>query len=350
MARNAKPEEIIAKLREAGLILSLGGTVREACLRVGVTEQTYHRWRRKYGDPQISDADRLLSVQQENARLYETVSDLTRERQALRRRLSTLIFVGGAPRTGTTLLQGLICTSPRTNDYIAECSYLTAFMGPYRRALDAWEPHTHDYFDSVEDMCGFHADVIRKILSRFRTSLGGEGLVLKDPCLTASFYTLAHLLPEARFAVMIRDPLDAISSRLEVMVRSTGIKPGLENIEYACAEYNGAYAELIQHWRHLGDRLILVSYNALVAGEEFDRLAAFGFDDLRPEQLTQSTWVNSKVEGNPWNTDLYGGPLSATSIGRHRTFVETETAQIIIDRCSETARSLFAIAADPHSP
>jgi len=350
MARNHKPEEIIAKLWKAGLVLSLGGTVQEACLRVGVTEQTYHRWRKKYGDPQITDVDRLLSMQQENARLCETVSELTRERQVLRRKLSTLIFVGGAPRTGTTLLQGLICTSPRTNDYIAECSYLTAFMEPYRRGLNVWEAHTHDYFDGVEDMCGFHADVIRKILSRFRTFLGGEVLVLKDPCLTASFYTLASLLPEARFAVMIRDPLDAISSRLEVMERSTGVKPGLADIEGACAEYNGAYAELVQHWQHLGDRLILVSYNALVAGEEFDRLAAFGFDDLCPDQLTQSTWVNSKVEGNPWNTDLYGGQLSAASIGRHRTFVENETAQIIIDRCGETARSLFAIAADPRSP
>ena len=351
MARNHKPEEIVAKLREAGLVLSQGGAVREACLRIGVTEQTYHRWRRKYGDLHISDADRLLAVQQENARLHQNVLDLTRDRQALRRRSNTLIFVGGAPRTGTTLLQGLICTSPRTNDYIAECSYLTAFMEPYRRALDAWEAHTHDYFDNVEDMCGFHADVLRQVLSRFRRFLGsGEALVLKDPCLTASFYILAYLLPEARFAVMIRDPLDAVSSRLEVMEKSTSVKPGPEDIEYACAEYNGAYAELIQHWRHLGDRLILVSYNALVAGEEFDRLAAFGFDDLCPDQLTQSTWVNSRVEGNPWNTDLYGGQLSAASVGRHQAFVEPETAKIINDRCGETARALFAIAADPLSP
>jgi transposase-like protein len=351
MAKKHKPEEIVEKLREARLFLALGGNVRDACLRIGVTEQTYQRWRKRYGDPQISDADRVLALRQENARLQEKVSDLTLDKQALRRKLNTLIFVGGAPRTGTTLLQALICTSPRTNKYLAECSYLTAFMEPYRRALGTWEMHTHDYFDGIEEMCAFHADVIRKLLSQFRKFLGGnEALVLKDPCLTEWFYTLAYLLPEAKFAVMIRDPLDAISSRLEVMERSTNVKPTLADIEYACAEYNGAYAELIQHWRHLGDRLILISYNALVGGKEFDRLAAFGLDEVQPEQLTQSTWVNAKVEGSPWNTDLYGGDLSAASVGRHQSFMEPETAKIIVDRCGDTAQSLFNIAADPCSP
>ncbi len=351
MAKNHKPEEIVAKLHEAALIISQGGAVRDACLQIGVSQQSYQRWRKRYGAPQVGGVEQVLSLQQENARLQEAVSGLLLEKQALRRKLNTLIFVGGAPRTGTTLLQALICTSPRTNKYIAECSYLTAFMEPYRRALGTWEAHTHDYFDDVEDMCGFHAEVIRNLLSRFRKSLGGnEGLVLKDPCLTEAFYTLAYLLPEARFAVMIRDPRDAILSRLEVMERSTGVKPSMADIEFACAEYNGTYAELIQHWRHMGDRLILVSYNALVAGMEFDRLAAFGFDDLRPEQLTQSTWVNAKVEGSPWNTELYGGALSSASIGRHQSLMEQETAEIIVARCGETSRSLFDIAADPSSP
>lgn len=351
MAKNHKPDEIVAKLREAGLILSQGGNVRDACLRIGVTEQSYHRWRKKYGDPRIDDAYRLMWLEQENARLQQTISELAVSKQVLARRSSSLIFVGGAPRTGTTLLQALICTSPRANKYIAECSYLTAFMEPYRRALSTWEMHTHDYFNSVEEMCGFHADVMRDILSRFHWSLGRpDVLVLKDPCLTASFYALAYLLPEAKFAVMIRDPRDTILSRLEVMERSTGAKPGLPELEFACAEYNAAYVPLIQHWRHFGDRLILIPYNSLVAGSDLDRLAAFGLDDLVPEQLTQSTWVKARLEGNPWNTDLYGRHVSAASIGRHETLMDPRTAEAILDRCGGTATSLFSIAGDPHSP
>jgi putative transposase len=44
--RRHKPEEIIGKLREAEIVLAQGGTVPDACRRIGVTEQTYYRWRK----------------------------------------------------------------------------------------------------------------------------------------------------------------------------------------------------------------------------------------------------------------------------------------------------------------
>jgi len=46
MARKHKPEEIIGKLREAEIVLAQGGTVLDACRRIGVTEQSYYRWRK----------------------------------------------------------------------------------------------------------------------------------------------------------------------------------------------------------------------------------------------------------------------------------------------------------------
>ena len=49
MARKHKPEEIIGKLREAEIVLAQGGTVLDACRRIGVTEQSYYRWRKEFG-------------------------------------------------------------------------------------------------------------------------------------------------------------------------------------------------------------------------------------------------------------------------------------------------------------
>ena len=49
MARKHKPEDIIGKLREAEIVLAQGGTVADACRRIGVTEQSYYRWRKEYG-------------------------------------------------------------------------------------------------------------------------------------------------------------------------------------------------------------------------------------------------------------------------------------------------------------
>ena len=54
MARKHKPEEIIGKLREAEIVLAQGGTVADACRRIGVTEQSYYRWRKCNGHPNRS--------------------------------------------------------------------------------------------------------------------------------------------------------------------------------------------------------------------------------------------------------------------------------------------------------
>jgi transposase-like protein len=59
MARNHKPEEIIGKLREAEIVLAQGGTVADACRRIGVAEQSYYRWRKEYGGLKLDQARRM---------------------------------------------------------------------------------------------------------------------------------------------------------------------------------------------------------------------------------------------------------------------------------------------------
>jgi putative transposase len=76
-------EQIISKLREAEVGLSQGGTVAEVCRCLGVTEQTYYRWRKEYGGLRIDQAKRLKQLEQENARLRRAVADLTLDKQIL---------------------------------------------------------------------------------------------------------------------------------------------------------------------------------------------------------------------------------------------------------------------------
>ena len=59
MARKHKPEEIIGKLREAEIVLAHGGLIADACRRIGVTGQTYYRWRREYGGLKTDQARRM---------------------------------------------------------------------------------------------------------------------------------------------------------------------------------------------------------------------------------------------------------------------------------------------------
>ncbi len=85
MVRKAfKPEQIINKLREAEILLSQGSTVGEASRKLGVTQQTYYRWRKEYGGLRIEQAKKLKNLEKENTRLKKLVADLSLDNAILK--------------------------------------------------------------------------------------------------------------------------------------------------------------------------------------------------------------------------------------------------------------------------
>jgi putative transposase len=80
-------EQIIGKLREAEVLLSQGRTVKEVSRGLGVTEQTYYRWRKEYGGLKISQARRLKEIERENSRLKKAVAELTLDKVILKEAL-----------------------------------------------------------------------------------------------------------------------------------------------------------------------------------------------------------------------------------------------------------------------
>ena len=77
-------EQIINHLREADVLLAQGRTVGEVCRRIGVSEQTYYRWRKEYGGLKVGQARRLRDLEAENARLKRAVAELTLDKQILK--------------------------------------------------------------------------------------------------------------------------------------------------------------------------------------------------------------------------------------------------------------------------
>jgi putative transposase len=82
--RQHRAEEVINKLREAEVGLANGLTVSEVCRKLGVTEQTYYRWRKEYGGLTRDEAKRLRELEQENARLKKLVADLSLDNAILK--------------------------------------------------------------------------------------------------------------------------------------------------------------------------------------------------------------------------------------------------------------------------
>ena len=79
-----KPEQIVNLLRKIEVELANGKTTPQAAREVGITEQTYYRWRREFGGLKLDQAKRLKELEKENSRLKRLVAELSLEKQVLR--------------------------------------------------------------------------------------------------------------------------------------------------------------------------------------------------------------------------------------------------------------------------
>ena len=81
--RRDKPEDILSKLRQIEVLQGQGMTIADAVRQIGMTEQTYYRWRKQYGGMSRDQLKLLKEVEQENQLLRRAVSDLTLDKQIL---------------------------------------------------------------------------------------------------------------------------------------------------------------------------------------------------------------------------------------------------------------------------
>jgi transposase-like protein len=74
-AKRYSVEQIVAKLREAEKLQAQGATIAQVCKRLGISDQTFFRWRIKYGALKEDEAQRLKALEQENTRLKRIVAE-----------------------------------------------------------------------------------------------------------------------------------------------------------------------------------------------------------------------------------------------------------------------------------
>jgi transposase-like protein len=82
--RKYSPERIVSLLREVEIDLGKGLSTAQACKKIGVTPNTYYRWRKTFGGLRIDQARRLKELERENARLKKVVADLTLDKEILK--------------------------------------------------------------------------------------------------------------------------------------------------------------------------------------------------------------------------------------------------------------------------
>ena len=107
MARKRyKPEEIVILLRQAEVLHGQGMTMADAIRQLGVSEVTFYRWRKEYGEMSGDQLRRVKELEKENERLRRAVSDLTLDKQILKEAARVSCTARGAapapPRSAAT--------------------------------------------------------------------------------------------------------------------------------------------------------------------------------------------------------------------------------------------------------
>jgi putative transposase len=84
MKKRNTAEQIITKLREAEVELAKGRKIPEVARKLGITEQTYYRWRKEYGGLRTDQARRLKELEKQNSQLKKLVADLSLDNAILK--------------------------------------------------------------------------------------------------------------------------------------------------------------------------------------------------------------------------------------------------------------------------
>jgi len=82
------PEQIVNSLREADAIIAQGGTIDQICKQLQISDATYYKWRKQYGQMKLDQVRQLKTLQKENTQLKKLVADLSLDNAILKETLS----------------------------------------------------------------------------------------------------------------------------------------------------------------------------------------------------------------------------------------------------------------------
>lgn len=260
-----------------------------------------------------------------------------------------VIFLGGCMRSGTTLLQRMLCASPQMHRLIEECQFLTALLNlheDWRRRFD-W---LREFYGTPERFEAYARSTVDGFLrATFATLAPTRAIVLKNPELTLHFPTLAAWYERARFVVMVRDPRDTIASILDVagrhdeagINRSRLVQMGRDMAELS-RFYKSYYAGPLQSPKTMG-RVAVIRYEDVVSRPQeaiaalsrllgielgIDRMPVDSFEGRNRDAYSSAFWTRLRTE-----------PPSVDSVGRHRRSLSADEIAAIERHCADFNRA-----------
>ena len=255
-----------------------------------------------------------------------------------------VLFIGGAMRSGTTVIHRALCTASNSNPYISESWFVYEMMMVYRRRIQRYDLWMADQLGPLRNF----RDLIRLNIEQYFLLVSArygspELLILKHPALTSVFPEMGEMFPSMQFLVVVRDPRDVIASiksAREHHVRdrvASALQP-LDTTQKLCKYYLSYYdgmlgradnrCRFVRYEDVMRDPRRAIATIGKFCGGRYDlekvstfteeHAAAPNLDSQQHDRLTRPFW-----------SELWRKGLSEERIGRYReTLTEEEVSEI----------------------
>ena len=248
-----------------------------------------------------------------------------------------MILIGGAQRSGTTLLQTLLANALGA-PVLPEAHILCDLMESFERAKNAPRKTQYFYADDDELLAFFRACAERHIGDLTRRLDGADNIVLKDPNFVQFDDAAASMLPHAVRIVCLRDPRDIAASFLRIGQRETHGEAG----KYRRRDIHFIGKKVVEAYGGLAGRrapnLRCVRYEKLVEAPK-DTLRTLANDTglkLSLDRIDKPVWLESGARHDPaWVSRLEEGAPSTESVGSYRHAMSAREVALIEQICAE---------------
>lgn len=248
------------------------------------------------------------------------------------------IFVGGAQRSGTSLLAASLCAGEETNPYLGESSSLQRLLQTYTHMAGRFDDEMVFHFGTKAVMNEYFSTMLRSFLSHtLATHAPATSLVLKEPHMTTLFPAIHAMLPEAKFVIIVRDPRDIITSMMTVgeKLKQAGSNHlfNSNDVGKMAAQIGAFYRPSLvamQNNKGFAQSTVWVKYEELVTSAlpVMDKLRGFTglklelYDPDEPRKRTHPAKLKSREKSErakPWQSELMGQKsMSDKSLGSFR--------------------------------
>jgi hypothetical protein len=249
-----------------------------------------------------------------------------------------LVLIGGAQRSGTTLLQTLVANALNA-PILPEAHILCDVLASYRRAKEA-PNKTRFFYTSERDLLDFYRSCAdRHLADLAETSGGGPVAVLKDPNFVQFDVEAAAVFPEAIRIAALRDPRDIAASFLRIGQRerqdAEAGKYRRRDIQFIGKKISGSYAELIDEPGQLSPHLVRYEELATRPRETLQALARRAGLELSLDRIDSPEWLEAEARHDaPWISELEGRKPTPASVGTYKSVMRPREVALIEEICA----------------